>query len=52
MHRLGEYQKAIEYFELALKTAIEKLGESHPYTLVTQEHLNTGKASLNNKPVL
>ncbi len=45
---LGEYQKAIDYLELALATIEEFLGKDHPNTKIVQDNLDSAHAELNN----
>jgi len=39
----GEYDRAIEYYQKALKRGIKRLGKNHPYTKRFQQNLNSVK---------
>ncbi len=43
-YSLGEYEKAIGYFEQALDIFKARLGEDHPNTRVVQGNLDAAKA--------
>ena len=43
---LGEYQKAIEYYDKALQIRKDKLGENHPDTKIVMDNIRIAKSNL------
>ena len=44
--KLGEYQKAIEYYDKALQIWKDKLGENHPNTKIVMDNIRIAKSNL------
>ena len=46
---LGQHQKAIGYYELALPTLIDKLGPDHPNSVLGSNNLEVAREALADK---
>ena len=44
----GEYEKAIGFYNKALKILISTVGENHPYVEICNDNLERAKKKLNN----